>query len=113
MPDNTGLLTASDKVSLQGVDPHLIAFAQHLAMAHQVLFSTEMVITSGKDSIHATGSLHSIGRALDVRIKDLDPESQALFLHVLAFSAVPNSIAFFDERALGDEAHVHIEYHGK
>lgn len=112
MSDNSGLQTASPAVVLEGVEPHLIAFIQHLAMAHQVLFGSELVITSGKDSIHSAGSLHSVGRAVDVRIKDLDAEAQLLFLLVISYAALSNKVAFFDERVLGAEAHVHIEYHG-
>lgn len=110
--ETNGLQLASPAVQLTGVDAHLVAFIQHLAAVHLVLFGSDLVVTSGKDSIHSAGSLHAQGRAVDVRIKDLDPEGQMLFLTILAYTAVSNSIAVFDERALGAESHVHIEYHG-
>lgn len=112
MSDTNGLQLASPAVNVKDVAPQLMAFVAHLAAVHLVLFGKDLVVTSGRDAIHATGSLHSQGRAVDVRIKDLDPEGQLLFLSILSYAAVPNQVAFFDERALGEESHVHIEYHG-
>jgi len=112
MADETGLVTASPAVVLDGVDAHLIAFMQHLAVIHKLLFGSDLVVTSGKDSIHAVGSLHAQGKAIDVRIKDLGVDEQLLFLAVLAYATPAAHIAVFDERALGAEAHIHLEYHG-
>jgi hypothetical protein len=112
MDETQGLLLAGPQVVLDGVDPHLISFVQHLAAIHLVIFGSDLVLTSGKDSIHSPGSLHAQGRAVDVRIRDLSPDSQLLFLSIVAYAAPLNNIAVFDERALGAESHVHLEYHG-
>jgi hypothetical protein len=112
MTETNGLELASSAVNVRDVKPQLMGFVTHLATIHLLLFGKDLVVTSGKDAIHATGSLHSQGRAVDVRIKDLDAEAQLLFLAILSYAAVSNQVAFFDERALGDESHIHIEYHG-
>jgi hypothetical protein len=112
MTETTGLVTASSAVVLDGVDAHLISFAQHLAVLHKVLFGTDMVVTSGKDSIHVASSLHGQGKALDLRIKDLAPDAQMIFLALLMYAAPENNVAVFDERALPGSPHIHIEYHG-
>jgi len=113
MTDTTGLVTASPAVVLDGVAAPLISFAQHLALLHKLLFGTDMVITSGKDSIHVASSLHGQGLALDIRTKDKTDAACVLLLSVLAYGGPENGIAVFDERALGDQAHIHVEYHGK
>lgn len=108
-----GVEKASDSVVLDGVDPDLLAYVEHLGLIHHLLFMKPLVITSGKDGTHAPGSFHAIGRALDVRTHDKDLEEQLLFMAVLGFSAPSMGIAVFDERAPHDPKHVHLEYHGK
>jgi hypothetical protein len=103
---------ATPAVSLAGVKTELLTFVDHLGLVHRVLFAKPLVITSGKDSVHVSGSLHSQGLAVDVRTRDLLPDEQALLIHVLAYAAPSNHVAVFDERALGDEAHLHLEWHG-
>lgn len=112
MAAQTGLVTGSAAVVLDGVADPLIAFAQHLAMIHKLLFGIDLVVTSGKDSIHSSGSLHAQGKAIDVRTKDKDELQQVLFISILAYASLSAEVAVFDERALGSEAHIHIEYHG-
>jgi len=103
---------ASPSVSLAGVNQSLLNFVEYLGLWHRLTFNKPLVITSGKDAIHSASSLHGVGRAVDVRTKDLDPAEQQLFLALLAFAAPGNMVAVFDERALGGEAHIHLEYHG-
>lgn len=102
----------SDKVNLQGVCEPLIQFTIHMGYVHRILFGTPIVITSGKDSLHSPGSLHGIGKAVDVRVKDLSEADQLMFLAVLLWAAPGRDVAVFDERALGTESHIHMEYHG-
>lgn len=103
---------ASPAVKIIGVNAKLMDFVTYLALVHRVLFAEPLIITSGIDSIHVAGSLHAQGLAVDVRTKDLDQDSTLLLLAVLAYAAPANKIAVFDERALGGEAHIHLEYHG-
>jgi hypothetical protein len=103
---------ASPQVVLEGVCQPLLAFIAYLAIWHSITFSSPLVITSGKDAVHSASSLHGIGKAVDVRIKDLDAAAQMIFLLVLAYCAPDNHIAVFDERALDGQEHIHLEYHG-
>jgi len=103
---------ASPAVVLEGVNERLLSFVDYLGLVHRVIFQKLLVITSGKDAIHVAGSLHSEGLAVDIRTRDLLPDEQALLLHLLAYAGPENHIAVFDERALGEQAHIHLEYHG-
>jgi len=103
---------ASPAVNIAGVSQPLMGFVDYLGMVHRLVFSKQLVITSGRDSLHVSGSLHSEGLAVDIRTRDLLPDEQALLLHLLAFAGPSNHIAVFDERALGAQAHIHLEYHG-
>lgn len=107
-----GLGVASPEVVLDGVDPRLMTYAEHLGMLHQLLFGKPLVITSGKEGKHVQNSFHELGRALDVRTEDKDLEEQLVFLTVISFSAPSQGVAVFDERAGHDAKHVHLEYHG-
>lgn len=103
---------ASPSVVMAGVAEKLIAFVEYLGLVHRVMFNKPLVITSGKDSVHVASSLHAEGRAVDFRTKDLLPDEQQLILTLLAYAAPACKIAVFDERALGDQAHIHLEWHG-
>jgi len=107
-----GLGVASPEVVLDGVDPRLMSYAEHLGMAHQVLFGKPLVITSGKEGRHVQNSFHELGRALDVRTEDKDPEEQLVFMTVISFSAPVVGVAVFDERSTHDQKHIHLELHG-
>jgi len=103
---------ASPAVRIAGVKTELLTFVDHVALLHRLTFGKPLVITSGKDSVHVSSSLHAQGLAVDVRTKDLLPDEQQLLLALLAYAAPSNHVAVFDERALGGEAHIHLEWHG-
>jgi hypothetical protein len=103
---------AGPNVIVAGVRRELLQFVDYLALIHRVVFSKPLVITSGKDSVHVASSLHGQGLAVDFRTKDLLPDEQQVLLMLLAYAAPSNHVAVFDERALGGEAHIHLEYHG-
>lgn len=107
-----GLQAASPDVVLDGVDPRLMSYAEHLGMVHRLLFGKDLVITSGKEGKHVQNSFHGLGRALDVRTEDKDQEEQLVFMTVVSFSAPAQGVAVFDERATHDAKHVHLEFHG-
>jgi hypothetical protein len=107
-----GVSLASLSVNVDEINAGLWNFVGHLALIHQLLFSKPLVITSGRDSVHAAGSLHAEGKAVDVRTKGLLPDEQALLLHVLAYAGPCSDVATFDERALPGQEHIHLEWHG-
>ena len=107
-----GFKTAGPHVELEGVNENLLSFAAVLDRIHQQLFATQLVITSGKDGEHTTGSYHGMGKAIDVRTSDKDGEGNMVFLTVLNYAARSMPITVFDERNLPGAPHIHIEWHG-
>lgn len=105
-------VVALDSVVFDGVNSNLLEFVAHLAMIHRLVFGIPMVITSAKDSSHVPGSLHAAGLAVDIRTADKDPDMVSLLIHFLAFAATSVRIAYFDERQLPGEPHLHLEWHG-
>lgn len=107
-----GTVVALNSVVFDGVNANLLDFTARLAMIHRLVFGIPMVITSAKDGSHVPGSLHAAGLALDIRTADKDPDMVALLIHFLAFAASTARIAYFDERQLPGEPHLHLEWHG-
>lgn len=103
---------AGPQVDISGVRPALLTFVDYLGLVHRVVFLKALVITSGRDGLHSAGSKHGQGDAVDIRTKDLLPDEQGLLLALLAYAAPANQVAVFDERALGAEAHIHLEWAG-
>lgn len=71
-------------------------------------FNKELVVTSVKDSQHHVGSLHYVGRAADLRIRDLLPAEQATFTQLLKVKLNPHG---FD--VVLEANHIHIEFDPK
>lgn len=100
---------ASDKVNISGCDARLQQFIARLNCVHYSLFGLALVVTSGRDAIHGNGSKHYIGKAVDIRTHD-KTEAQCLTLLAILNQVAPSlGLGIFDERALGDESHIHIE----
>ena len=66
--------TKDGSVNLEGLVPEvrekLEVMEAARASALKVLLAGEMTITSAKDGVHGTNSLHYAGRAVDLRIRD-------------------------------------------
>src|SRR6266852_8901682 len=107
-----GLAVADNSVVLDGVHQGLIDYITQLAVVHKMLFGGDLVVTSGTDGKHVAGSLHMLGRAVDLRTYDKSPDEVTLLLHVLSFSTVSLPIAVFDERNVPPSPHLHLEWHG-
>jgi hypothetical protein len=107
-----GFNTAGDHVVLDGVNEQFLKFAGALDTVHQLLFERQMMITSARDGQHAPGSLHTAGKAIDVRTKDKTELANMTFLTVLGWMSSHTPITVFDERNLPGEGHIHIEWHG-
>jgi hypothetical protein len=103
---------ASAEVNMAGVNSGLQEFIARLGMLHASLFGKPLVITSGRDAVHGNGSKHYVGKAVDIRTHDKTDAQCIVLLTVLADVAPQLGIAVFDERALGTEAHIHIELAG-
>lgn len=99
----------SPAVNLAGCDARIQQFVARLGGVHQMLFSIPLVVTSGRDAIHGNGSKHYIGKAVDIRTHDKSEAQCLTLLAVLNQVAPALGLGIFDERALGDESHIHIE----
>jgi Hedgehog amino-terminal signalling domain len=108
-----GTFLSLPAVNFAGVSANLIEKLAHLAMIHRLTFGKPLVITSANDGAHSATSLHALGRAVDIRTTDKDPDEVALFVHYLAYMASAVQIAYFDERQLAGEPHLHLEWHGQ
>ena len=106
-----GLELASDAVVLDGVNENFLNFLSHIGMIHVLMFGHPLVITSARDS-HAPGDIHMRGYAVDGRTVDKPPEGVMLLLLLLAYAAVLQPIAVFDERNVPTGPHLHLEWHG-
>jgi len=100
---------SSPTVVLAGVDERLLQFAHFLGALSKGIFGIPVIITSGKDSIHVQGSKHALGQAIDIRTKDKTPEANTLLLHIIHYAGETYHVTSFDETALGDEGHIHLE----
>lgn len=112
MTQPIGFKTAGQEVVLDGVSEQFLAFVAVLDRIHQDLFGGQLTITSARDGKHSGMSLHSIGKAVDLRTDDKDAESNLVFLTVLSYAAQRMPVTVFDERNLPGAPHIHLEWHG-
>lgn len=99
-------------VNLMGVDGALLTYAGKLGMVHLHAFDKPAVITSGKDSVHGTGSKHYTGKAIDVRLGDLDKNQRTLFLGFAYEIADLYKVSLMAERDAANVEHLHVELAG-
>lgn len=107
-----GVERATPAVVTDGLDPKLFAFLTPLGLVFLHLFDRPAVITSGRDALHAKGSKHYEGKAIDLRVKDMLPEWQSTLTLVLLVFAERYGLAVFDERFLPGQPHIHVEVAG-
>ncbi len=107
-----GFKTAGEYVRLDGVNEQLLTFVAVLDRIHQQLFAMQLTITSARDGQHSAGSLHALGKAVDIGTNDKDEAGNLVFLTVLFYAARIMPITTFDERNLPGAPHLHIEWHG-
>lgn len=100
------MLQIKKGVSVSGMRPEIL-LALLIAHAIYLSFGFKLTLTAGRDGLHKKGSLHYVGLAVDVRIKNL-PEK-----------IIPKIIAKL-KAALGPEydvvlhsLHIHIEFQPK
>jgi hypothetical protein len=106
------LAYASAGVDCSDLDPKLVFTVRWIAQVHELLFGTQLVITSGRDGKHAPGSAHDVGKAVDVRTGDLGLDAQLMFVIVAGYIARMQGCGVFDERMLPGAPHLHLEVLG-
>lgn len=90
----------------EGVTPKNLVIAAAIANVAEIL-GVSLVITSGTDSVHKTGSKHYTGEALDMRISNI-PE--ALLPKVLAMLSARLGKGY---EVIKEADHAHLEYDPK
>lgn len=102
-------LEVADKtVVVEGLDPFIQLFLAAAAARHWTMFLKPLIVTSGKDSIHALGSKHNVGKAVDIRSRDLDQDEQDQFAVSMIELQATAKVGIFDERFIGTP-HWHVE----
>jgi hypothetical protein len=100
---------ADPDVNLRTLNPTLLQLLTVAGQIHAWLFHQVLVVTSGNDGTHASGSAHYQNRAVDLRTKDKTPVQQQLFLAVLTYLAEGRGAGVFDERQSKNGPHFHVE----
>lgn len=102
-------LEVSDRtVEVSELPADLQGFLAEAAAVHFVMFAAPLVVTSGHDSVHGTGSKHYEWKAVDIRSKDLSTEQADLFAQKLIPMQSKYKVGIFDERFVGIQ-HWHVE----
>lgn len=99
-------------VNLIGVDGALLSYCRKLGLIHLNAFDKPAVITSGKDSVHGQNSKHYVGKAIDVRLGDLDKNQRTLILGFAYDIADVFRVSLMAERDAASVEHLHIELAG-
>lgn len=102
------LEVADMAVVVEGLDPFIQAFLAAAAALHYSLYRLPLIITSAKDSIHGKGSKHYVGKAADIRSKELNVEQANEFAQHLVPLQAGAKVGIFDERFIGSP-HWHVE----
>ena len=99
--------TKDGSVNLEGLDQvvkdALPVMETCRRTALKVLSSGEMVVTSARDGKHKDNSLHYVGKAVDLRIRDY-VDTWAMYLH--------NTLGK-DWDVVIESDHIHVEYDPK
>lgn len=72
----------------------------------------ELTVTAIRDGKHRVGSLHYVGRAVDVRTKDLPHDIKPLLIASLKNRVTLDYDIVFEDEG-GSNEHLHIEYDPK
>lgn len=99
-------------VQLDTIDEQLKTFLRIAGLAHVVMFSKPVVVTSGRDGNHVASSKHASGKAVDLRISDLFPGDAPAWLAMLRVLCERMHLACFDESFAPGMGHVHVEIGG-
>lgn len=70
--------------------------------------SKDFIVTSVNDSTHGTGSLHYIGKAIDIRTKNLTPD-----LTIKLYNALKAELDSQGFDVVHEVDHIHCEYDPK
>ncbi len=93
------------KASVSGeLIPLVKCYANFIGSIYHMVTGHVMVITSIRDGKHMKGSLHYVGKAFDVRSRDMSASELITFIHLVKQEC--------DSRLdiVKESNHIHIEY---
>jgi hypothetical protein len=70
-------------VNVTSLVPELTTALAKLGRVHQDLFNKALIITSGNDGQHKSGSKHYVNKAVDARMVDKSQAEQELFIAIV------------------------------
>jgi len=105
-------MKAKSTVSLSGCSFY-IGYAAAVIEAAYVNIGVDFVLTSARDSIHGTGSLHYTGNAIDARTRHLTKTQGDTILAVIKAELEPLGFDVIDERGKTGAPHFHVEFQPK
>jgi hypothetical protein len=108
----SGVELKSDAVKLIGLDGRLFQFLTTCGLVHLHCFDKPLIVTCAVDSIEHKVGKHPIGKAIDLRVSDLDPRWQDRFLLIVCTLCDRYGCTVFDERNLPGAQHFHVEVAG-
>lgn len=100
-------MITKDGVQLAGLHPRVMLRLPDIESVTKFIFTREAVITSALDGQHMEGSLHSRGRALDLRIND-QPQPK-----ILGYFQMMKQRLGKDWDVVLENDHLHIEWDPK
>ena len=103
------VVAKSAEVNLKGLAEPLLEFLTVLGIVHQALWNCPLVVTSARDQIHAAGSKHAEGKAVDLRTNDIEIQARDRLLAVVLVLCDRFRLTVFDERNLPGAGHFHVE----
>lgn len=104
-----GVERKDDSVNVSALVPELTTALAKLGRIHLDLFNKPLLITSGNDGQHKSGSKHGVNKAVDARMVDKSQAEQELFISVIIHLAPVLRLMLFDERELPGSDHIHLE----
>lgn len=104
------MLRVKAGVNLEGVAPEIWYAIGYASALHAGLSTADLVITSAHDGEHKEGSLHYVGKAVDLRTHDLGAAAKLNWFRLLGRALNPLGFDVILER---DPEHLHIEFDPK
>jgi hypothetical protein len=96
-------------VNVASLVPELTTALAKLGRIHLDLFNKPLIVTSGNDGQHKSGSKHYVNKAVDARMVDKNQAEQGLFIAVIVHLAPVLHLMLFDERQQPGSDHIHLE----
>ena len=102
------MLAIKEGVSLSGLRPEMLVALQ-VADGVYSQHDVECVVTSGTDSKHGNGSLHYVGLAVDLRIRDFASKN----VTVVSVVRQLKNLLGKQYDVVQERTHIHIEFQPK